>query len=40
MTEESLRMTNEGGVRDVEESGEPLKADAVAQVVQYRTPTL
>ena len=33
-------MMSEGGVREVEaESGEPWKADAGAQVVQYRTPT-
>ena len=37
--EELLRVTNEGGVREVEaESGEPWKADAMARVVQYRTP--
>ena len=39
MTEESLRVTNEGGGREVEaESGEPRKSDAMARVVQYRTP--
>ena len=39
VTEELLRMMNEGGDREVEaESGEPRKADPLARVVQYRTP--
>ena len=38
VTEELLRMMNEGGVREVEaESGEPWKADAMTWVVQYMT---
>ena len=40
MTEESLRMMNEGGIREVEaESGEPWKAFTLARVVQNKTPT-
>ena len=37
MIEESLRMKNEGGVREsVVESGEPRKSEAMAQVVWYK----
>ena len=38
MTEESLRMKNEGGVREAEaESGEPGKSEVMARVVWYES---
>ena len=38
MTEESLRMKNEGGVREAEaESGEPGKSEVMTQVVWYKS---